>query len=101
MKKIFIMLVGGLLFGLSSCQKSFVNLNPPASFTDAVYFKQPCDFKAYTGGFYGQLMGWNSPYGGNSVYNYMDVASDESTYFNFSADVGRGTITVPGGDNRW
>lgn len=102
MKKIIYSIgMAGLLFGLPSCQKKFIDLTPPSAITTAVYFKQPSDFKAFTGGFYSQLMGWASPYGGNSVYQYMDLSSDLSTYFNFSADVGRGTIGIATTDNRY
>ena len=78
MKRInlYSILIGGMLAGLFSCQKTFINLDPPASYTTAVYFKQPADFKAYTADFYSQLMGWQSPYGGKTVYKYMDIASD-------------------------
>ncbi|HWK05036.1 MAG TPA: RagB/SusD family nutrient uptake outer membrane protein [Puia sp.] len=101
-KIIYIILVGGLLLGASSCQKTFLNLNPQDTFTDVVYFKQPSDFKTYTTGFYSQLMGWNCPYS-DGIYNYMDLASDLSTYFSggFSVDEGRGTLTIPTGDTHW
>jgi hypothetical protein len=98
---LYSILMGGIFAGLCSCQKSFIKLDPPASYTTAVYFKQPGDFKAYTTDFYSQLMGWQSPYEGNTVFHYMDLASDLSTYFNFTSEVGRGTITVPTSDNRW
>ncbi|WP_158994564.1 RagB/SusD family nutrient uptake outer membrane protein [Mucilaginibacter sp. L196] len=98
-KLLYIALVGSL--SLASCQKNFINLSPQSSITDAAYFKQPSDFKAYTTSFYGELMGWQSPYGGNDVYNHMDVATDLSTYFAFSSDESRGTLTIPTSDNRW
>lgn len=102
MKKfIYMTLIGGLTLGLFSCQEDYLDLDPQDQFTDAVYFKKASDFKAYTGDFYGQLMGWRSPYGGNTVYNNMDFSSDLSNYFNFQADVGRGTIQIVNDDNRW
>lgn len=94
-------IIGGLFLGLASCQKTFLDLTPPSTITDAVYFKTPADFKAYTSGFYSQLMGWASPYGGNSVYNYMDMSSDLVVYSGFSGDIGHGIISVPLSDNRW
>lgn len=100
-KLIYMTLIGGLTLGLFSCQDDYLDLDPQDQFTDVVYFKKPSDFKSYTGDFYSQLMGWRSPYGGNEVYQHMDFSSDLSTYFNFSADVGRGTIQVVTTDNRW
>ncbi|MGF7230430.1 RagB/SusD family nutrient uptake outer membrane protein [Arachidicoccus sp.] len=98
---IYKFIFGGLLLGMVSCQKTFLDLTPPSTITDAVYFKTPSDFKAYTSGFYSQLMGWKSPYGGNSVYNYMDITSDLSTSSIFSSDIGHGTIAASTSDNRW
>ncbi|MFL9831606.1 RagB/SusD family nutrient uptake outer membrane protein [Flavobacterium sp. ST-87] len=98
---IYMTLIGGLSLGLFSCQDDYLDLDPQDQFTDVVYFKKPSDFKAYTGDFYSQLMGWRSPYGGNTVYNNMDFSSDLSNYFNFQADVGRGTIQIVNDDNRW
>lgn len=95
------MFAGGLSLGLTSCQKDFLNLKPQDALTDAAYFVKPADFKAYSGNFYSQLMGWASPYGGNTIYNYMDVSSDLSTSSLFTSDLARGTIVVPNADNRW
>lgn len=94
-------LLGGLTLGLFSCEDNFLDLKPQDAFTDASYFVRPADFKAYTADFYGQLMGWRSPYGGNTVYNNMDFSSDLSVYYNFQSDVGHGTIAVGDGDVRW
>jgi hypothetical protein len=87
--------------GLFSCQDDFLDLKPQDTFNDASYFKKPADFKAFATDFYSQLIGWKSPFGGNEVYNHMDFSSDLSVYFNFQADVGRGTIAVGNGDGRW
>lgn len=95
---IFILTLG-MLFGLSSCQDYFLDLKPQDALTDAAYFKKPADFKAYVTGFYGQLMGWRSPFGGNSIYQYMDGNTDLSTNTGF--DYPRGNVTLPAGDNRW
>ena len=49
MKKIVNQLIiGGLCLGMVSCKKDFIDLVPPAQFTDAVYFAKPSDFKAAT-----------------------------------------------------
>ena len=100
-KLIYMTLIGGLSLGLFSCEDDFLDLKPQDQFTDAAYFERAADFKAFTTDFYGQLMGWRSPYGGNSIYNNMDFSSDLSVYFNFQADVGRGTIAVGDSDARW
>jgi hypothetical protein len=90
MKKLII--IGGLCSILVSCQKNFINLNPTAQFTDAAYFKQPSDFKAYTTSFYGQLPGWS--------FNTMDNSSDLSANANGAGyDLGHGTIAV--GSTSW
>ena len=104
MKKIiYILFASGMLLGMSACQNTFLDLDPQDQQTDAVYFKKASDFKSYAAGMYSQLMGWSSPYGGNSIYNYMDCYSDLSapTLVSFGSDVGRGTLTVPTSDNRW
>ena len=81
-------IIGGLCLSIVSCQKKFIDLDPPAQFSDAVYFKQPSDFKAYTASFYGQLPGWN--------FGSMDNGSDLSANAHGNgADLGRGTIAVP------
>lgn len=89
----------GLLLGLSSCQGTFLDLEPLDTKTDVVYFKKAADFKEYANGFYGQLIGWQSRYG--SIYTHMDGSTDLSTYFAYSSDVARGTIQIPTRDDRW
>lgn len=101
-KLVYMTLIGGLTLGLfSSCQDDFLDLKPQDGASDATYFERASDFKAFTADFYGQLMGWRSPYEGNSIYNNMDFSSDLSVYFNFQGDVGRGTIVIPDTDLRW
>lgn len=103
MKKIIYSLsvAAGLLLGFSGCADTFLDLDPQDARTDAVYFKRASDFREYMNGCYGQLMGWKSPYGGNSIYQYMDVATDLMVYSGFSSDIGHGTIKIPSSDNRW
>src|SRR5438067_10876372 len=88
MKKVFTYIAAGsLFFGAASCKKSFIDLNPTSQFTDAVYFKQPADFKAYATGIYGQLPGWD--------FGTMDNNSDLSANSNGNGyDIGHGTITT-------
>ncbi len=93
MKKILNYIVlGGLLLTAPACQDDFIDLNPPAQFTDAVYFKQPSDFKDYATSFYGQLQGWD--------FGNMDNASDLSANANgHGTALGHGTIAV--GSTGW
>lgn len=102
MKKFYILfLSAATLLGMSSCVGTFLDLEPQDQKTDIVYFKKASDFKEYTAGLYGQLLGWRTPYNKYSVYNFMDSSSDLSADFVASADLGRGTIAVTGGDDRW
>ncbi|MBS0030535.1 RagB/SusD family nutrient uptake outer membrane protein [Chitinophaga sp. 22321] len=85
-------IIGGLCLGMVGCQKKFIDLNPNAQFTDAVYFKKPSDFKDYATGFYGQLPGWS--------FGSMDNGSDLSANANGNGtDIGTGTIAV--GSTEW
>ncbi len=93
MKKILnTLIMGTLCLSIVSCQKDFIDLNPTAQFTDAVYFKQPSDFKSYASGFYSQLPGWN--------FGSMDNSSDLWANANSNGnDIGHGTIAV--GSTSW
>ncbi|SHM49827.1 Starch-binding associating with outer membrane [Chitinophaga jiangningensis] len=85
-------IIGSLCLGMVACQKSFIDLEPNAQFTDAVYFKKPSDFKDYATAFYGQLPGWS--------YATMDNWSDISANSNGNgSDIGTGTIAV--GSTNW
>lgn len=85
-------IIGSLCLGMVACQKSFIDLNPNAQFTDAVYFKKPSDFKDFATGFYGQLPGWS--------FGSMDNGSDLSANANGNgSDIGTGTIAV--GSTNW
>ncbi len=99
MKRIVYTVACSLLLGLSACQDSFLDLQPLDSKTDAVYFKTAAHFKEYATGFYNQLIGWQSRYG--NIYSYMDVSSDLSSYFAYSADLARGEIKIGNSDSRW
>lgn len=93
MKKIvYSIITGCLLLAATSCKEDFIELTPPANFTDDVYFKQTGDFKTYTASFYGQLPGWN--------FGTMDNNSDLSANTNGAGyDLGHGTIAV--GSTNW
>ncbi len=92
MKKFIYIIIGSLLLGATSCTKDFIELTPPANFTDDVYFKNPSDFKAYTASLYGQLPGWD--------FGSMDNNTDLSANGNGAGfDLGHGTIAV--GSTSW
>lgn len=97
-KSVYIAALAGLM-GFSSCQDTFLNLEPLDSRTDVVYFRTPEHFREYATGFYGQLLGWRTGY--NSIYEHMDCSSDLSTYFNYNWDLGTGNIQVGTDDGRW
>src|SRR5690606_28702494 len=93
MKKIInYIVIGGFWLGAAGCQSSFIDLAPTAQFTDAAYFKQPSDFKAYATGLYGQLPGWSF----SSMDNNTDLSANASGN---NADLGSGTIAV--GSTSW
>ena len=101
MKKKYISIFAGLMLGLTSCVNTFLDLDPLDQRTDVIYFKKAEDFKNYSASFYGQLLGWRTPYGSFSIYNFMDASTDLAANFMASSDVGRGTIMVPTNDDRW
>ncbi|WP_276500172.1 RagB/SusD family nutrient uptake outer membrane protein [Terrimonas pollutisoli] len=88
MKKIFnYIIIGSLSLGVVSCKKDFVDLKPKDAFLDAVYFKQPGEFKAYATNFYSKLPGWD--------FGTMDNNSDLSANANGTGyDIGHGTIAT-------
>lgn len=91
-KLIYLILVGSLIFAATSCQDNFIDLTPPAKFSDAVYFKKADDFKAYTASFYNDLPGWS--------FGSMDVNTDLSANSNTNGyDLGHGVISV--GSTNW
>src|SRR5882757_6217252 len=104
MKKIVdCFMIGGICMSIISCQKTFIDLNPTAQFTDAAYFKQPGDFKAYATSFYNyydsQNKKWVSMLPGWDFGN-MDNSTDLSANANSTGyDLGHGTIAV--GSTSW
>jgi starch-binding outer membrane protein, SusD/RagB family len=108
MKKIFnYIMAGGMALSVVSCQKKFVDLEPTAAFTDAVYFKQPGDFKAYTASFYGYYVTKDNQNKWFSLmptwsFGGMDNGSDLSANANTNGtDLGRGIIAVGSNDPRY
>lgn len=90
MKTIFNYIIfGGLFLGFLGCQDDFIDLEPPAQFTDAAYFKKPGDFKDFTTSFYNRLQGWS--------FGNMDNGTDLSANANGNGtSLGHGTIAVGG-----
>jgi starch-binding outer membrane protein, SusD/RagB family len=96
-------IIGGLCLSMASCQKDFIDLNPTAEFTDAVYFRKASDFKAYATSFYNytsdnkwysMLPGWD--------FGTMDNGSDLSANANSNgSDLGHGTIAVATTNSSW
>ncbi len=89
---IYLIITVCFLFSIVSCQKDFIELTPPAQFSDAAYFKKPADFKAYTASLYSQLPGWD--------FGTMDNSSDLSANANANGkELGQGIIDV--GSTAW
>ena len=102
MKRLNIFILSGLALMAASCGDLFLDLEPQDQMTDVAFFKKADDFKQYTVNFYtGQLLGWHSPYGGYSIYNFMDSSSDLDASMQTQSDVGRGMIAVAQTDDRW
>lgn len=60
---------------LSSCTKTFLDLDPLDQPTEAVYFKTPDQFKAAANDFYNKMIGFR-PVSSSNIYNWMDWGSD-------------------------
>jgi starch-binding outer membrane protein, SusD/RagB family len=104
MKKIFIYLaIGGLSLSGASCKKNFIDLSPTALFTDAVYFKQPADFKAYTTNFYNYYDSKaNKWYTLLSKWDFGNMDNNSDLSANATAagyDLGHGVIAT--GSTNW
>lgn len=88
-KNLIYIILGSMSLYLAGCQSDFIDLTPPAQFTDAVYFKKASDFKSFTTNFYGQLQGWS--------FSNWDNGSDLSANSNSNGyDLGHGTIPLGG-----
>jgi hypothetical protein len=60
---------------LTSCTKTFLDLDPQDQATEAVYFKTPDQFKAAANDFYNKMIGFK-PISNSNIYNWMDWGSD-------------------------
>lgn len=96
MKKITHILACACMIGLTSCQGTFLDLEPLDSKNDLVYFKTPEHFREYTGELYTQLLGWRS-----GIMDHMDIQSDLITNPSNQWDIGHGSIMVGYDDGRW
>lgn len=73
--KKLIAITGSALVLLSSCTKTFLDLDPTDKATEAVYYKTPDQFKAAAADFYNKMIGFKS-IDKSSIYNWMDGGSD-------------------------
>jgi starch-binding outer membrane protein, SusD/RagB family len=74
MKKL-ITISGAAVILLSSCSKTFLDLEPLDKATEAVYYKNPDQFKAAAADFYNKMIGFK-PIKNSNIYNWMDWGSD-------------------------
>ncbi|OQP63782.1 hypothetical protein A3860_22845 [Niastella vici] len=73
--KKLIAITGSALVLLSSCTKTFLDLDPTDKATEAVYYKTPDQFKAAANDFYNKMIGFKS-IDKSSIYGWMDWGSD-------------------------
>ncbi len=74
--KKFISITGAALIVLvSSCTKTFLDLDPQDKATEAVYYKTPDQFKAAANDFYNKMIGFKA-IDKSSIYGWMDGGSD-------------------------
>jgi len=73
--KKLIAITGSALVLLSSCTKTFLDLDPTDKATEAVYYKTPDQFKAAAADFYNKMIGFKS-IDKSSIYSWMDGGSD-------------------------
>jgi starch-binding outer membrane protein, SusD/RagB family len=74
MKKL-ITITGMALIILSSCTKTFLDLDPQDQATEAVYYKNADQFKAAANDFYNKMIGFK-PIKNSNIYGWMDWGSD-------------------------
>src|SRR5689334_1089068 len=74
--KTFITITGAAyILLLSSCNKTFLDLDPLDQATETVYFKTPDQFKAAAADFYNKMIGFKAV-NKSSIYSWMDCRSD-------------------------
>ncbi|MEP3837115.1 MAG: RagB/SusD family nutrient uptake outer membrane protein [Algibacter sp.] len=75
MKKILYIIVPCIMVFFTSCEDEFIDLTPPASITDDVYYNEAEHFLTGSNRFYSYLMGW----GDQGIYS--DHGSDLVGFF--------------------
>lgn len=105
MKNIKYITVIVLLVFSTSCQDSFVDLDPQDAYTEAIYYKTPEQFNFAANRLYQNLIGWSRVRGAglptsfNTGYaDWMNFGTDLTA---LAQDVGRGTHTVSNTDVYW
>ncbi|MCZ4223471.1 RagB/SusD family nutrient uptake outer membrane protein [Pedobacter rhodius] len=77
MKNLKNIIAAAILFVLmiTACKKTFLDLQPLDTPTEAIYFKTPDHFKAAANDFYNKMIGFKSV-SGSSIYDFIDAGSD-------------------------
>lgn len=57
LKILYILVITGLLFSTTACQKDFLDRYPEDSMSDATFFTKASDFKTYVNGLYNSVLG--------------------------------------------
>ena len=94
--------IGAMLTGAVSCQKTFLDLKPLDRLNESSYFTTPEQFKYATNDFYEKMISWEK-IDGSSIYDFMDFGSDISANVEEGVQIsyGRGAIIVPTDDKYW
>ncbi|MCB4807884.1 RagB/SusD family nutrient uptake outer membrane protein [Tamlana sp. 62-3] len=95
MKKILYIIIPCIFAVFTSCEDEFIDLTPPASITDDVYYNEAEHFLSGSNRFYTYLTGW----GDQGIYS--DHGSDLVGYFEGGdmQEYGRGEILAPVDDD--
>ncbi|WP_282149019.1 RagB/SusD family nutrient uptake outer membrane protein [Algibacter lectus] len=95
MKKIIYIIVPCIMVFFTSCEDEFIDLTPPSSITDNVYYTEAEHFLTGSNRFYASLMGW----GDQGIFS--DHGSDLAGFFEGGdmQEYGRGETLAPVDDN--
>ncbi|WP_406683229.1 RagB/SusD family nutrient uptake outer membrane protein [Seonamhaeicola sp. MEBiC1930] len=94
MKKIIYTILPFIMMFMTSCEKEFIDLTPPAQITDAVYYTEASHFLTGSNHFYTRLPRWNDQ------GRYSDHGSDLIGYDEQSdmQEYSRGNLQAPESD---
>lgn len=73
--RFYILILVAVTLLQSACTKTFLDLDPQDTPSEAVYFTKPEHFKAAANDFYNKMIGFR-PVDGSSIYNWEDKGSD-------------------------